>query len=120
MLEWDVVNEEDGSLPDEPESRDPRRFKFPGQPWQWLLGLITLTILGGSLFVWQARRREAQLRQDLSIHLEQEARAQLFGVVEQIETLVDPSAPRTWRQRYEALFTTPRAQAASAPVLQSF
>ncbi|MBA3533802.1 MAG: hypothetical protein H0T73_17940 [Ardenticatenales bacterium] len=114
-LEWKVLEEEEGSLPPDPLPvlPSPRRW------WRWLallLGvglLVVVGLLGNAR--WQSKQQEEQLRRDLTEIIEAEARAQGFGLVEQVGTFADTGVPPTWRLRYLHLFEPERRERAEMP-----
>jgi hypothetical protein len=107
MMDWRVLGEEEG-LPSLPGEEEPRAGRVLARLWPWLLLLLVLGLALGAAVVWQARQREARLHADLAAIVEEEARAQAFGVPEQASTLADPLAPESWRQRYGLLFREER------------
>lgn len=104
MLEWDIVEEEEGPPADRGESPFPIR-----RPWyQWVLvGGVLLALVGGAIWAtwqWQAR----QLRRDIEAAILQETRLMALGAGEQAAELADPGASSYWQFRYQQYLATPR------------
>ena len=107
MIEWDVLDD-DRRLPigtPKDEGPSPSRWR---EWWRLLLLLLVVAVGIGALMEWQTRQREQQIRADLMIVLEEEARSQAFAFRERAADLADPRSPYTWYERYVELFRTPR------------
>jgi len=106
MIEWDVLDD-DKQLPTgriEEANPPPSRWR---RVLRWLL-LLLLVIMGAfAALQWQTSQQEEQIKADLMIVLEEEARSQSFGFPERAADLADPRSDSTWYERYVDLFRVP-------------